>query len=300
MADLPKNNLVIDPLPTGQQAEQPLPVQDSLLHDADGKLLLDAQGQFQWRKGVTPLWTFDRKAKCDAQIDSKYHNATLALASSEFFAGEWHIESKTKFLWIRDRFISACDEASAHDWQAAFEFHKLRRSLDDKAAELGKATRKFLKALQSASPLIGAPQKLAYILRCNFEDEPIEQSMTGSGTQAEALISALDGFAAKCEEKTGRGSGHFQFGPIHYHAMPTALPSKEVALALKLADLFTTWRMDDQQKKNIHLGRPPNLSSETPWKVIALFVGAALGVVTNYGGLQARVTKAVARGARIG
>ena len=200
-------------------AEQHFPSENVALRHRDGAPLLNAQGLPVWREKVSPLRTFDRDANCDAQIDAKYHSATLALVSGEFFAGRWSPELETKFLMIRDQFIVACKDASAYDWYATIEFHKLRKSLDGKAKELGKASRRFLEALKSAHPLLGAPPELAYILRCKFENEPIEQFMTAGGSQAEALLDAFVDFAAKCSEPKDRGSGHFQFGPIHYHNM---------------------------------------------------------------------------------
>jgi hypothetical protein len=175
------------------------------------------------------------------------------------------------------------------DWQAQYNEHTHRLSLDKKAAELAAATRQFREAM--AKDRYGGAQKFAYFLWAAFDDRPIADDdalrMTSS-VPADAVLKGLDRFAGYCEMPLGRGTGTFPFGPIHYLKLPMRLADREVALALELADLFSRWRAD-RPRTSPFAGRTPLITSRTPWKQLAQFVDAAFDNAATTKGLQKRV-----------
>lgn len=259
--------------------------------DRQGKTLVDALGMPR-RRSLSPIWTMvgPKGRKIDGEIAPRYHAAAISLATCPFFKNRWAQDfDNSKFLMIRDQWITACEAARAHDWQAQYNEHTHRLSLDKKAAELAAATRQFREAM--AKDRYGGAQKFAYFLWAAFDDRPIADDdalrMTSS-VPADAVLKGLDRFAGYCEMPLGRGTGTFPFGPIHYLKLPMRLADREVALALELADLFSRWRAD-RPRTSPFAGRTPLITSRTPWKQLAQFIDAAFDNAATTKGLQKRV-----------
>lgn len=258
--------------------------------DSAGNLLVDSLGMPK-RREVSPIWTMvgPEGYKVDGVIPSRYHVAAVSLATSPFFKNTWAADfDGAKFLMIRDRWIEACEAARAHDWEGDAGRFEFRRSLDERAAEVGRSTRRFRNAI--AADQQGGAQKLAFFLWAAFEDREVgddESRKMTSSVPTDAILRALDCFAEHCETPLGRGTGSIPFGPGHYLRLPRRLPKREVMLALQLADLFSCWRADTPTVLPL-AGRTPRLTSGTPWKPLTHFVDAAFGNERSTPGLQKR------------
>lgn len=269
--------------------------------DRKGNALRDPLGM-PARRNFSPIWAMvgPEGGKVDGEIPERYHAAAILLANCNFFRKTWGADHDgAKFLMIRDEWIRACEAARAHDWDENARQHEYRGSLGRKASDLGKASRKFQKALETCG--YGAPQKLAFFLWAAFENRTITEadaSTLTSTVPTDAILQALDRFANDCETPRGRGTGNFQFGPIVYPRLPLRLPDREVALATELADLFSCWR-SDTDKIRPDGGRVPTLSKGTPWKPLAAFVDATFGNNQPTRDLIKRVQAACEHGVKI-
>ncbi|GGC24476.1 hypothetical protein GCM10011371_10140 [Novosphingobium marinum] len=260
--------------------------------DASGNLLVDALGMPK-RHEVSPIWAMvgPEGNKADGEILPRYQEAAISLATSPFFKRTWDSDfDGAKFFMIRDRWIEACEAARAHDWDVDLRHAEFRRSMDERAAEVGRSTRRFRNAI--AMDRQWGAQKLAFFLWAAFENRDVGDDEAGkmmSSVPTDAILCALDRFAEHCETPLGRGSGSIPFGPVHFLKLPRRLTASmvEVALALELADLFSCWRAYTPKVLPL-AGRTPSLTSGTPWKPLTHFVDAAFGNEGSTPGLQKR------------
>lgn len=84
-----------------------------------------------------------------------------------------------------------------------------------------------------------------------------------------------------------------RYGCIVYPGLPKALPNKETAIALSLADRVSFWRRDGLSEGSLSYPHKPTLTSKLPWKAIAEFALASVsstedGDATS---IQGQVTK---------
>jgi hypothetical protein len=221
----------------------------------------------------------------------------------------WHEEQKSKFMWTRDLFIAACEEARAIDWDATRNKFAEKKELGQRVKDFTKATRTYRKALEKAPSQMGAPQKLTHFFNQMYEHyadqnqeswEPDLQDGMTSGLTNRNPLAALDALAEFFDGWDDLGKGAFQYGMIGYYKMQRRLPDRQVVLAMVLADWFTFCRPDDEQVRSPDLPRVPNLSTNTPWDVIKLFVDAAFDEPSKSMDLQTRVKSAIDSGAWIG
>ncbi len=279
------------------------------LVNPDGTPCLDENGEQRWRT-TTRLWTMSDGIECE--IPDRYRQATLEMSRHHFFQNNqhhWHEEQNSKFLWTRDCFIAACEEARSIDWDAEKNRAFDKKQLREQVADFTKAIRVFRKALDKAPFQLGAPQKLTHLFHqmyLHYSDENQEQwlpdlvdNMT-SGLTSRNPLAALDGLAEYYDGWRDLGRGYFQYGMIGYEKLPKRLPDKQVALAMILADRFTSCRPDGEQVRQIHLPKAATLSVGTPWEMIRLFVDAAFEEPSNSKNLQRRVQAAIKAGAKIG
>ncbi|MGD9714038.1 MAG: hypothetical protein AB7V46_18560 [Thermomicrobiales bacterium] len=263
----------------------------------DGKQLANEFGVANGRP-FSPIWTNDETANW--KIQDRYHDAAFALAKCSFFRNTWDADfDESKFLMIRDEWIKACEAGRVHDWQGDRDSHRLRQSFEKQTAELGKATRRFRRAL--VIDRYGELHKLEAILRAAFEGRQLDETEIlhiASPVGPDAVISALDRFADECETPRGRGLRFFGYGPIVYRRLPRRLPDPKVALAVQLADIFSCLRPDTPTRIR-HNGREPTFSDGTPWRQLGGFVDAAFGNKKHVKNLQKRAKTAVDAGLMI-
>jgi hypothetical protein len=221
----------------------------------------------------------------------------------------WHEEEKSKFMWTRDRFMVACEQARAIDWEATRNKFAEDKELRQRVKDFTKATRTYREALKNAPSQMGAPQKLTHFFNQMYAHyaghnqeswEPDLQDRMTSGLTSRNPLAALDALAEFFDGWGDLGTGAFQYGMIGYYKLPARLPAKQVALAMVLADWFTFCRPDNEQVSSPHLPRAPNLSTNTPWDMIKLFVDAAFDEPSKSKNLQPRVNRAIDSGAWIG
>jgi hypothetical protein len=198
------------------------------LVNRDGSPCLDGNGQQQWR-GITQLWTMQ------GCIPKRYRRATIAMSRCHVFQNNvisWHEEQKSKFMWTRDLFIAACEEARAIDWDATRNKFAEKKELGQRVKDFTKATRTYRKALEKAPSQMGAPQKLTHFFNQMYEHyadqnqeswEPDLQDGMTSGLTNRNPLAALDALAEFFDGWDDLGKGAFQYGMIGYYKMQRRL-----------------------------------------------------------------------------
>jgi hypothetical protein len=216
----------------------------------------------QYFKDVTPLW----QPPDQPSIKEKYHDGTLALA--EWAGPEWADNDQTDFFLIRSVVIDTCESWISYDWDG-----------DEAWIAERKVDAKFLPSLaRSAFELSRMFEKGRFrAIKKNLVREILVElgiDVPRALTNADA-IAALERSIERFAEWTKiDDNAHARYGAIEYHDLPDRLPRREIAIALSLADRITFFRKDGYSSGSLSTPHPPNISTNLPWKAIALFASA--------------------------
>lgn len=220
-------------------------------------------------KDVTPLWESPK----GTDIPERYKTAVDLLV--DWAGPEWASNEKTGYFLMRDMLTGACERWHGYDWAADESWIEERRSDAQQRPKLAKATLKFISAL-SSSPFRTQRHFLGLSVLTEFGATLSEPLTFGDGVAAiSQSLEQFSNYISKSDKFSVR------FGSVEFVAMPRALPQREIAVALALADLITFWRRDAHQCGTQDFPHKPRLSRNLPWQAIAEFASAHCLVAEN-------------------
>jgi hypothetical protein len=241
-------------------------------------------------KDVTELWV----QPSEPQIPKQYHAAVNSLV--EWAGPDWISNHDSNFFTIRTFLIKSCEVWAVYDWDADARWIAERKQDAKHIEQLDLAHRKFAIALNKA-PFRHQRRALGLSFLREFCPD-WETEMTNAEGWA-AVNQAIAGFAQNLRI---RDRAFARYGAIEYAALPKQLPSKEVAIALSLADQISSYYPSGSSRRRVDCPRKPNLTTNLPWKAIEEFAIAnstADDLIIGASSIQTRVASLAKRVDRV-
>jgi hypothetical protein len=210
-------------------------------------------------KDVTPLWVGPKSSP----IDDIYHPAIDSLA--RWCGPDWPDKQKTNFFQIRTILLNYCERWKNYDWGKDLDRFERRRTENRQRLQFKSAAERLLKSMRAAPfriEKIDWVRSLLWSLGSEISPETTnKQVIQGLEQSIEQLVKLIESGIQRA----------FVFGPLGYARLPKALPRKDVAIALQLADVISMWRRDQYSSGTMLDPHKPNITKNLPWKAIAEF-----------------------------